>query len=62
MRNRNVRAPDPSPAQIAAMTAKIQLTWDKKEIYKRGGPAPYSAAVIAPAALSLTRPLVRLHD
>jgi hypothetical protein len=58
---KGVRSADPSPEQIAAMTAMIRRKWDKKEMRKRDERPVYRVPVLSPASLSLEPPTVRLY-
>jgi hypothetical protein len=58
---KGVRSADPSPEQIAAMTAIIRRNWDKKEKRIRDERQPYRVPVFSPASLSLEPPTVKLY-
>jgi len=61
MGRKGVRSVDPSPAQIAALTAEIRRNWDTKESCRRQGTEPYRVPVLAFKSLSIERPIVRIH-
>jgi len=58
---KGVRAADPSPEQIAEMTALIRRGWNKKEALKRGDKQPYTVPVLRPQSLLLERPIVQIY-
>lgn len=58
---KGVRSADPSPEQIAAMTAIIRRKWDKKETRKRDERPVYRVPVLSPAILKLELLPVRLY-
>ena len=58
---KGVRSADPSPEQIAAMTAIIRRNWDKKEKRIRDERPVYRVPVFSSAILQLEPPVVRLY-